>query len=92
MNRKPDTEKVVKKETAEGKNPEEPRGVAALDGQSTHQPDDYEELSYCKSFVDSVDRGLADAYGGRTYPTEELREALAARRSGTPYIRNKPPL
>ena len=45
-------------------------------------PDDYDELVYRKSFLDSVDRGAADADNGRSYRTEEVRGALAARRSG----------
>lgn len=44
-------------------------------------PDDYDELVYRKSFLDSVERGVADADSGRVYRTEEVREALAARRS-----------
>lgn len=34
-----------------------------------------------KSFLDSVARGISDADTGRTYNTEEIRAALAARRS-----------
>jgi len=45
---------------------------------------DYDELVYRKSFLDSVERGLADADNGRTQSTDELRRALHARRgSGT---------
>jgi predicted nucleotidyltransferase len=46
-----------------------------------YERDDYDELVYRKSFLDSVDRGLADAESGRTYRTEEVRAALAARRN-----------
>lgn len=53
---------------------------AAAYGQSMQKAGGYEEQVYRKSFMDSVDRGLGDADGGRTYQTEELREALAARR------------
>jgi prevent-host-death family protein len=41
---------------------------------------DYDELVYRKSFLDSVERGLADADSGRTQTTDELRMALHARR------------
>jgi prevent-host-death family protein len=41
---------------------------------------DYDELVYRKSFLDSVERGLADAESGRTQTTDELRMALHARR------------
>jgi prevent-host-death family protein len=44
-------------------------------------PNDYDELVYRKSFLDSVGRGIADAEGGRTYSTEDVKTALAARRS-----------
>jgi PHD/YefM family antitoxin component YafN of YafNO toxin-antitoxin module len=44
-------------------------------------PDDYDELVYRKSFLDSVGRGLADAGSGKTRTTKELRAALASRRT-----------
>ena len=44
-------------------------------------PDDYDELVYRKSFLDSVARGIADAESGRTYSADEIRATLAARRS-----------
>ncbi len=44
-------------------------------------PDDYDELVYKKSFLDSVGRGMSDADNGRTYSTNEIKTALAARRS-----------
>jgi PHD/YefM family antitoxin component YafN of YafNO toxin-antitoxin module len=44
-------------------------------------PDDYDELVYRKSFLDSVGRGIADAESGRTHTTKELRAALASRRA-----------
>jgi PHD/YefM family antitoxin component YafN of YafNO toxin-antitoxin module len=44
-------------------------------------PEDYDELAYRKSFLDSVGRGISDAEKGRTYRTEEIRAALNARRS-----------
>ena len=44
-------------------------------------PDDYDELVYNKSFLESVGRGVADADSGRTHSTEEVKAALAARRS-----------
>jgi antitoxin YefM len=43
-------------------------------------PEDYDELVYKKSFLDSVGRGISDAENGRTYRTEEIRSALSARR------------
>ena len=44
-------------------------------------PNDYDELVYNKSFLDSVGRGITDADSGRTYRTKELRAALASRRN-----------
>ena len=44
-------------------------------------PEDYDELVYKKSFLDSVGRGIADAESGRTHTTKELRAALASRRA-----------
>ena len=44
-------------------------------------PEDYDELVYRKSFLDSVGRGISDAESGRTYRTAEIRAALTARRS-----------
>jgi antitoxin YefM len=44
-------------------------------------PNDYDELVYNKSFLDSVGRGIADADSGRTYRTKELRAALTSRRN-----------
>lgn len=39
-------------------------------------PADYDDLVYRTSFVDSVERGIADAENGRTLTTDELRKAL----------------
>jgi len=44
-------------------------------------PEDYDELVYRKSFLDSVGRGISDADSGKTYPTKELRAALSSRRA-----------
>jgi antitoxin YefM len=44
-------------------------------------PDDYDELVYRKSFLDSVSRGIADAESGKTHTAKELRAALASRRN-----------
>jgi antitoxin YefM len=44
-------------------------------------PEDYDELVYRRSFLDSVDRGISDADSGRTHTTRELRAALASRRT-----------
>lgn len=46
---------------------------------------DYDELVYRKSFLDSVERGIADAESGQTQTTNELRRALQKRRdTGNP--------
>ncbi|HCC54587.1 MAG TPA: prevent-host-death protein [Desulfobulbaceae bacterium] len=42
---------------------------------------DYDELVYRKSFLDSVERGIADAEDGRIQTTDELRKFLKERRS-----------
>jgi antitoxin YefM len=44
---------------------------------------DYDELVYRKSFLDSIERGIADAEIGRTQTTGELRSFLRSRRSGS---------
>jgi prevent-host-death family protein len=44
-------------------------------------PEDYDELVYKKSFLDSVGRGIADAESGRTYDADEIKAALAAGRT-----------
>ena len=43
-------------------------------------PDDYDELVYKKSFLDSVGRGMSDADSKKTYRTQEIKATLAARR------------
>jgi len=40
-------------------------------------PQDYDDLVYRKAFLDSLDRGIADADSGKVYATEEIREKLA---------------
>ncbi len=42
---------------------------------------DYDELVYRKSFLDSVEKGIADVESGRAQTTAELRKDLQARRS-----------
>jgi PHD/YefM family antitoxin component YafN of YafNO toxin-antitoxin module len=42
-------------------------------------PDDYDELEYRRSFLDSVGRGISDADSAQTHTTKELRAALASR-------------
>ncbi len=42
---------------------------------------DYDELVYRKSFLDSVEKGVADMENGRAQTTDELRKALLARRN-----------
>ena len=44
-------------------------------------PNDYDDLVYRKSFLDSVERGITDADSGRTYSTEEIKTKLADRRN-----------
>lgn len=44
-------------------------------------PSDYDELVYRKSFLDSVERGLADIDAGKAIRSEEVISALAARRN-----------
>ena len=44
---------------------------------------DYDELVYRKSFLDSVERGVADVESGRTQTTDELRSFLQSRRIGS---------
>ncbi|MBI5584464.1 MAG: type II toxin-antitoxin system Phd/YefM family antitoxin [Deltaproteobacteria bacterium] len=44
-------------------------------------PQEYDDLVYRNSFLDSVKQGLADATSGKTYRTKEVREALKNRRS-----------
>lgn len=43
-------------------------------------PEDYDELVYRKSFLDSVGRGTADAESGKMYGTEEMKLILDSRR------------
>jgi antitoxin YefM len=40
-------------------------------------PNDYDDLVYRKSFLDSVDRGILDADSGKIYSTEEIRTTFA---------------
>lgn len=42
---------------------------------------DYDELVYRKSFLDSVERGIADVESRQTQTTDELRRSLQERRS-----------
>jgi prevent-host-death family protein len=42
---------------------------------------DYDELVYRKSFIDSVERGIADVENGRTQTTADLRKAILNRRN-----------
>jgi antitoxin YefM len=45
-------------------------------------PEEYDELVYRKSFLDSVEKGISDADSGRTCSTEEIRAALVSARVG----------
>ena len=44
-------------------------------------PDDYDELVYQKSLIESINRGLSDVKNKDVYTTEELREELQRRRA-----------
>ena len=44
-------------------------------------PTDYDRLNEIKQFVDSVDRGLADAENKNVYNTEQLENELDRRRN-----------
>ena len=39
-------------------------------------PEEYDELVYRKSFLDSVSRGIDDMDKGKSYTTEELKKEL----------------
>jgi antitoxin YefM len=43
-------------------------------------PNDYDELVYRKSLIDSVERGLSDANSGRIYSNEDIKRELISRR------------
>ena len=43
-------------------------------------PEDYDELIYQKSFIESVYRGLTDVEKGNAYTTEQLKAELNKRR------------
>jgi hypothetical protein len=40
------------------------------------ESENVDEIEYRKSFLDSIGRGIADADGGKTYSTGEIRAAL----------------
>ena len=44
-------------------------------------PDDYDELVYQKSLLESISRGLADVEKGHVFTTEELRAKLEKQRA-----------
>jgi antitoxin YefM len=44
-------------------------------------PDDYDELIYQKSLIESINRGLSDINKGNVFTTEELRAELEKRRA-----------
>lgn len=44
-------------------------------------PENYDELVYRKSFLDSVGKGIADAERGRMDSTSKLKAALSSRRT-----------
>ena len=44
-------------------------------------PEEYDALVYRKAFLDSVERGIADADAGRSYSSSKLKAALVAARN-----------
>jgi len=48
-------------------------------------PKDYDELTYNKQFVESVNRGVKDIESKKSYTTEELKEKIRSARA----LRNK---
>ena len=44
-------------------------------------PDDFDELVYQKSLIDSINRGLSDIEKDNIFTTEELRAKLETRRA-----------
>jgi prevent-host-death family protein len=43
-------------------------------------PSEYDELVYKRAFLDSLNRGIADAESGKIYNSEELKTELRKRR------------
>jgi len=43
-------------------------------------PSEYDELVYKRAFLDSLNRGIADAESGKIYTSEELKGELKKRR------------
>jgi antitoxin YefM len=44
-------------------------------------PDDYDELVYQKSLIESINRGLSDVNSGNIFTTQELKAELEKRRA-----------
>jgi PHD/YefM family antitoxin component YafN of YafNO toxin-antitoxin module len=44
-------------------------------------PDDFDELVYQKSLIESINRGLSDIQNGNIFTTDELRAELEKRRA-----------
>jgi prevent-host-death family protein len=44
-------------------------------------PDDFDELVYQKSLIESISRGLSDIQNGNIFTTDELRAELENRRA-----------
>ena len=44
-------------------------------------PDDFDELVYQKSLIESISRGLSDIQNGNIFTTDELRAELEKRRA-----------
>ena len=44
-------------------------------------PDDFDELVYQKSLIESISRGLSDIQNGNIFTTDELRADLEKRRA-----------
>ena len=44
-------------------------------------PEDYDELVYKKSLIESINRGLSDVESGDVYTTKELKVELLTKRA-----------
>jgi predicted transcriptional regulator len=55
-----------------------------------NNPSSKDELVRRKSFLDSVGRGIEDADNGRTYSTDEVKAALAAKKKKSEGAKPRP--
>lgn len=44
-------------------------------------PEEYDELVYRKQFIESIEKGIADADSGKLYTTEEAKSLLSEKRT-----------